>query len=953
MLKESIMRYVKENTSKTDLENLDTALTAEEIAVFFQVKRNTVSYYLNQEIGKTLFKINTRPVRFFHKEEFVRHFFPVSKDVYASVNELAGEREVCGKVIGGSGKTACQEERTREEAGEGEKDVFSDLIGANGSLKKSIEQMKTSVFYPNTSLPVFLHGPTGAGKSYMARKIYEFALSEGILPKDAPFVVMNCAQYANNIELLSSNLFGYAKGAFTGAYQTTKGLLEAADGGMLFLDEVHRLNSESQEKLFVFLDQGIFRRMGESEGWHHANVRMVMATTEELHSHFLATFLRRIPIVIQIPSLKERGEQELLQFIYHFFIAESRVLNRKILVSANVLEALLKHSYVGNVGDLENKVKFICATAYAKAKMSGTVEVHFEHLPEDVMRAVTEKNEVKISTGQAVEIHPDFGNDRFFLNGVEKKNHGEELFERLSSLYKEFQETFGEGCGGHPKEEDDSREVLKSKFEKDCIRTVYELLDMLVYEQHSETDNVMRKYIVNSVQEAFRCVEYSYNVKFGGNSLHAIIAYFWYVNQNLYREKNRFSESFLQYVLDEYQREAEIAGKILDILSGRLDVLSREEDLIPLTLYLRSLVDKSMTTKRPRAIVAAHGYATASSIAEVVNRILNENIFEAVDMPIEKKVSDVAEWLREYIEKNDVSYGILLMVDMGSLREIYASFERELKVPLAVVNNISTQMALHAGELIRKGVELEEIIESIERDNKMEHKIIYPKEYRARAIVTCCITGTGTARQLQRLIQASVPKSLGIQVISYDYDQLKKQDVVKNICQKYEILGMVGTKNPHVITETFIPLEKLVSGEAENLLGEMLRPVADARQIRQVNDNLVYHFSMNRLMEFLTILDTEKILKHVEEAIRQYELLAGAKLANSTKINLFIHVGCLTERLIRDQAITDYPNQEAFEMSHKKEIRQILSAFSVIEQTYSVKIPISEIGYIYDIISEL
>ena len=72
---------------------------------------------------------------------------------------------------------------------------------------------------------------------------------------------MNCAQYVNNIELLSSNLFGYVKGAFTGAYATTKGLLEAADGGMLFLDEVHRLNSESQEKLFVFLDQGyIFKK---------------------------------------------------------------------------------------------------------------------------------------------------------------------------------------------------------------------------------------------------------------------------------------------------------------------------------------------------------------------------------------------------------------------------------------------------------------------------------------------------------------------------------------------------------------------------------------------------------------------------------------------------------------------------------------------------------------------
>lgn len=113
---------------------------------------------------------------------------------------------------------------------------------------------------------MFLHGDTGAGKSYMARQIYEFSVRHGVLPEGAPFITLNCAQYANNVELLSSNLFGYVKGAFTGAYGTSKGLLEAADGGMLFLDEVHRLNNESQEKLFIFLDQGIFRRMGESGG---------------------------------------------------------------------------------------------------------------------------------------------------------------------------------------------------------------------------------------------------------------------------------------------------------------------------------------------------------------------------------------------------------------------------------------------------------------------------------------------------------------------------------------------------------------------------------------------------------------------------------------------------------------------------------------------------------------
>ena len=89
--------------------------------------------------------------------------------------------------------------------------------------------------------------------------------------------------------------------------QQPKGLLEAADSGMLFLDEVHRLNSESQEKLFVFLDQGIFRRMGESEGWHKAK----SADGHGYHRKFGIKFSRydprRIPIVVQIPSLRERG----------------------------------------------------------------------------------------------------------------------------------------------------------------------------------------------------------------------------------------------------------------------------------------------------------------------------------------------------------------------------------------------------------------------------------------------------------------------------------------------------------------------------------------------------------------------------------------------------------------------------------------------------------------------
>ena len=92
-------------------------------------------------------------------------------------------------------------------------------------------------------------------------------------------MVFNCADYANNPELLSSILFGHTRGAFTGAEKEKSGLLALADNGVLFLDEVHRLSHENQEKLFQFMDTGRFRPVGEEAEMVQANVRLLFATT--------------------------------------------------------------------------------------------------------------------------------------------------------------------------------------------------------------------------------------------------------------------------------------------------------------------------------------------------------------------------------------------------------------------------------------------------------------------------------------------------------------------------------------------------------------------------------------------------------------------------------------------------------------------------------------------------
>ena len=136
------------------------------------------------------------------------------------------------------------------------------LAKTNKSLLTPVEQAKAAVLYPPRGMHCLILGETGVGKSGFAVLIHEFAVDIGRLDKNAPFVVFNCADYANNPQLLISQLFGVKKGAYTGAENDRKGLVEKADGGILFLDEVHRLPAEGQEIFFTFMDKGTFRRVG-------------------------------------------------------------------------------------------------------------------------------------------------------------------------------------------------------------------------------------------------------------------------------------------------------------------------------------------------------------------------------------------------------------------------------------------------------------------------------------------------------------------------------------------------------------------------------------------------------------------------------------------------------------------------------------------------------------------
>jgi DNA-binding NtrC family response regulator len=204
-----------------------------------------------------------------------------------------------------------------------------------------------------TSMPVLLTGETGTGKEVMARLIHAWSAR-----RDKRFVPINCAAIPN--ELMEAELFGYARGAFSGAVQRYDGQLMAAEGGTVFLDEIDDTPLETQVKLLRVLEDRVVSRLGENV-WHEVDFRILAATNRDLRplveaGAFGRDLYERLAIVrISLPALRERVED--LEPLARFFMARfAREQNRPPVtgIRADARRALEAYAWPGNIRELRN-----------------------------------------------------------------------------------------------------------------------------------------------------------------------------------------------------------------------------------------------------------------------------------------------------------------------------------------------------------------------------------------------------------------------------------------------------------------------------------------------------------------------------------------------------------------------------------------------------------------------
>jgi len=229
---------------------------------------------------------------------------------------------------------------------------FSELIGSHPRVE---ELKKLAQRVARTNSTILITGESGTGKELVAREIHRCS------PRSAfPFFIVNCSALPDT--LLESELFGHARGAFTGADASTPGLFEAANGGSLFLDEVVDMSPSSQAKLLGVLENQEIRRVGDT-AYRKVDVRIMAACNRSLegevkHRKFREDLLFRLNTVkISLPPLRERAE-DIPHLVQHFVEKYASLREEKVTtIDPVAMAALLEYPWPGNVRELKHVVE--------------------------------------------------------------------------------------------------------------------------------------------------------------------------------------------------------------------------------------------------------------------------------------------------------------------------------------------------------------------------------------------------------------------------------------------------------------------------------------------------------------------------------------------------------------------------------------------------------------------
>lgn len=842
------------------------------------------------------------------------------------LNELCKE----GKLIKSTGRPVLYFLASQRKSNN---DSQLDLLSKNNiSLKPAIEQAKASILYPPKGMNCLILGETGVGKSMFASLMHNYAIEMNVKSEDSPFITFNCADYSNNPQLLTSQLFGVKKGAYTGAESDKEGLIEQANGGILFLDEVHRLPPEGQEALFIFLDTGNFRRIGDSQT-RSSDVLIISATTEDPGSALLNTFRRRIPIIINIPSLKDRTLEERLFLIKSFFKHESIRLNKELYVSLNTLRALLSYECTNNIGQLKSDVQMLCAKAYSEFLTNVRIDVRINSstLPSYIKEGLYKEKEHRVLWNNLMSEEIEF----FRFNGNNTDN--DELFSSNENTIYDFIENKLEKL----KSLDISDIDIENILEKDIAKHFQNNFSMISKDFNKKNLlTIISPDVLECYDDIVSYISENLSLTFDNN---LYTAFALHVNTLIERVHSRkmINNPNLDKIRNLYPVEFSIALEVKKMLEDFLHRPIPIDEAGYITLFLiPDVTIKNNIPNKVKIILIAHGESTATSMCNVVNTLLGENYAIPINAPIDIPPSKVLEHLKLIINENPSDSGYLLLVDMGSLLTFADTIRDELGVKLKIISLASTLHVLEATRKALLGLSLNEIYNDVIMINSylQLHKNLnnHSVPSNKRLIITACLTGEGGSAAIKDFLTVNLqyPKDL-IDIICLNcLDKNDFIEMVHNYEYYNEVLFLVSSFPVDSLGVKQFSMSDTISGKSLNEMQNLINTKIALSNIPMILNENIPNISGTELTDDINLFLSELQTK------------LSIHLTSEKLVGITLHLSFLIGRLRNNEKTVVYPNKENYIKENFFLYNIIKESIIFIRNKYNIEFTDNDICYL-------
>lgn len=902
--KELVLNYIEENSDKHNGGNTINGCETNDIAQKLNIKRANISKILNElySEGKVL-KIKGKPV-----------LYKINNNTTNKASFLVN---------------------------------IDNIIGGNQSLKNCIQQSKAAMLYPPHGLNTLLLGETGVGKTMFAELMHRFAIESGIYSPESPFISFNCADYANNPQLLLARLFGCKKGAYTGADKDQIGFVERANKGILFLDEVHRLPPEGQEMLFYLMDKGEFTPLGESENVKKSEVLVICATTENTNATLLQTFRRRMPMNITLPSLRDRTYNERFELICEFLRIEAARIGKEIIISPNSLRCLLLYNCSANIGQLKSDIQLGCANAFLKCISKGdkSIKLHnTDFAPHVKQGLILYKNHMD-EIDQVVK-----SNKKISF----KSNGSEELLEHVKGdLPNNFYEAIADKIEDYQKQGIDEQDInivlsneinsyfkkLVSDFDKDINK--------------EEISKLVPKKIIELVEDFLKNAVSNLGRVFPSKTFYGLCLHIDSTIKRISSGKdiiNPTLQSIIQEHREEYALALTFASKIEKNFSIKIPLDEVGFIALFLTLGKNSEIED---ISQPIVVVAMHGMSTATSMVDVAKKLINAHNIYAYNMSLEKSATVAYQELKDLIVENHRDAGVLLLVDMGSLKMFSSLIEEETGIKIKVIEMASTLTVLECARKSLMDKNMQNIWYSVQEShlNYLDANINTLKDnFKIKAdniIITTCSTGEGSAVILKEMLLKKIDtQAHNIQIIPLNIDNVQQfYSTVNSFEDEKNIIAIVGTFNPEIFGIPFIPISDIFKDPSLTSLKTLIdNSCVDAFSIMISSHKEKINYIINEDVYEEFMLDLFEFIKNDLKT----------SLNENTSIGLVLHLTCAIERLhLASDPDISCGVKDLILDSYLQDFNLLQNFFKNYENKLGIKFTVDEICFILRTIKEL